>query len=427
MKRIGSGLEVMKRVCPFDIIQDMKSIVSLFKPGYGPSSSHTMGPSIAAKRFSELNPQAAAFHVELLGSLAATGLGHLTDQAIRKSLAPKECRFTWSPETMLPRHPNAMRFEALDVSGRMQNTWTAFSIGGGTVLGEEEADSAEPSVYPHTTMTEIMAYCRERQLELWEYVFHFEGVGFSLFLGEILELMNDAVDRGLQRDDRLPGGLGIKRRAMDYHSKAGFMHAWLGRIGHTFAYALAVAEENAGGGLVVTAPTCGSCGVLPSVLRSLREAHQLNQKQMIRALATAGLIGTLVKCRGSISGAEVGCQGEIGTACAMGAAAAAQLMGASIEQIEYAAEMGLEHHLGLTCDPVNGLVQIPCIERNAVAATRALDAAVYATLSDGRHRISLDTVIVTMKETGQDMGVSYRETAQAGLARHHDPNAAFPQ
>jgi len=400
----------------------MKSITSLFKPGYGPSSSHTMGPSIAARRFSERNPGADSFHVELLGSLASTGRGHLTDQAVSKSLDPRPCRFTWSPDKVLPRHPNAMRFEALDKSGKRIDEWTAYSVGGGTVIGEEESEShEESSIYPHQTMAQVMEWCRERQRELWEYVFHFEGVGFPMFLTEILELMNDAVERGLNREDRLPGGLDIKRRAMDYHSKSGFMHAWLSRIGRTFAYALAVAEENAGGGLVVTAPTCGSCGVLPSVLRSLREAHKLNQKQLIRALATAGLIGTLVKCRGSISGAEVGCQGEIGTACAMGAAAAAQLMGASVEQIEYAAEMGLEHHLGLTCDPVGGLVQIPCIERNAVAATRALDAAVYATLSDGRHRISLDTVIVTMKQTGLDLGVSYRETSTGGLARHHEP------
>jgi len=405
----------------------MKSITTLFKPGYGPSSSHTMGPSIAARQFFERNPEASSFHVELLGSLAATGLGHLTDQAISKSLDPKPCRFTWSPQIVLSRHPNAMRFEAHDNRGQVVDRWTAFSVGGGSIIGEEASDGAkEPDVYPHQTMAEVMLWCRERQLELWEYVFHFEGIGFPLFLGEILELMNDAVDRGLNRDDRLPGGLNIKRRAMDYYSKAGFMHAWLGRIGRTFSYALAVAEENAGGGLVVTAPTCGSCGVLPAVLRSLREAHKLNQKQMMRALATAGLIGTLVKCRGSISGAEVGCQGEIGTACAMGAAAAAQLMGASIEQIEYAAEMGLEHHLGLTCDPVNGLVQIPCIERNAVAATRALDAAVYATLSDGCHRISLDTVIVTMKQTGLDMGASYRETARGGLARHHETKTDLP-
>jgi L-serine dehydratase len=400
----------------------MKSITSLFKPGYGPSSSHTMGPSIAAKRFFEAHPDALSFHVELLGSLAATGRGHLTDQAIIKSLDPKPCRFTWSPHTILPRHPNAMRFEALDALGKPFSVWTAYSVGGGTIVGEEESGSREEEdMYPHRTMAEVLAWCRENERELWEYVFHFEGIGLSLFLGEILEMMHAAIDRGLSREDRLPGGLEIRRRSMDYHSKAGFMHPWLSRIGRTFSYALAVAEENAGGGLVVTAPTCGSCGVLPAVLRSLREAHELNEKQMIRALATAGLIGTLVKCQGSISGAEVGCQGEIGTACAMGAAAAAQLMGASNEQIEYAAEMGLEHHLGLTCDPVGGLVQIPCIERNAVAATRALDAAIYAYLSDGRHRISLDMAIRTMKETGLDMSASYRETAVGGLARQHGP------
>jgi L-serine dehydratase len=394
----------------------MESIRELYRIGVGPSSSHTMGPRLAAERFRARVPEASAFRVVLYGSLAATGRGHLTDKAIADALAPLPVEIVWSPDTTRPEHPNAMDFTALDAAGTILETWTVFSVGGGALRDGTEAD--QPTrIYPLQTLTEIMDLCAEEGIGYWEYVVRHEGEDVWIFLDTIWAAMQDSIERGLTTEGVLPGSLGLARRACSYHQKAVLGGAELRRTGLLAAYALAVSEENAAGGVVVTAPTCGASGVLPSVLRYLKESIESRPRSILQALATAGLIGLVIKTNASISGAEVGCQGEVGSACAMAAAAAAQLMGGTIRQIEYAAEMGLEHHLGLTCDPVGGLVQIPCIERNAMAASRALSIAQMVLLSDGTHRIPFDEVVRVMKETGHDLPSLYRETSHGGLAK----------
>ena len=288
-------------------------------------------------------------------------------------------------------------------------------MGGGALLSEGEAPSRN-DVYPQNSISEILRYCTQTGKTYWEYVEECEGTGIWEYLAELNRVMQAAVDRGLQTEGVLPGGLGLARRAWNFYRKIRLGGGTVAREGFLPAYALAVAEENATSGLIVTAPTCGSCGVLPAILRHMQDIVETPEPVILRALATAGLIGNLVKHNASISGAEVGCQGEIGTACAMAAGAATQLMGGSLRQIEYAAEMGLEHHLGLTCDPVDGLVQIPCIERNAFAAMRALDCATFASYSDGSHRVSFDDVVQVMGQTGRDLPKVYRETSVGGLA-----------
>jgi L-serine dehydratase len=392
----------------------MESIHELFRIGHGPSSSHTMGPRRAAEAFSEKHPEAASFRVTLYGSLAATGRGHLTDRAIKEALLPRAVEFIWKPDDLLPLHPNGMEFEALDAGGTRTDFWRVYSPGGGALM--EENPPPAKAVYPLTTMNEILKYCTSSGLTFWEYVEAYEGKEIWDFLKEVNRVMHECVQRGIQAEGVLPGGLGVSRRAWTFHRKSLLNGSNLVREGFLPAYALAVAEENATGGLIVTAPTCGSCGVLPAVICHIEDTVQTSEKHILRALATAGLIGNFIRHNASISGAEVGCQGEIGSACAMAAGAAAQLMGGTIRQIEYAAEMGLEHHLGLTCDPVNGLVQIPCIERNVFAATRAMDCATFATYSDGAHRVSFDEVVTVMKQTGEDLPRVYRETAEGGLA-----------
>jgi L-serine dehydratase len=392
----------------------MESIRELYRIGHGPSSSHTMAPRRAAEIFSSKNPDADSFQVTLYGSLAATGLGHQTDRAIQAALDPKTVSIEWKPDEVLPMHPNGMEFESLDSSGTRINFWRVYSPGGGALLSEDQPPVK--NVYPHASMSEILKYCTSTGLTFWEYVETCEGKDIWEYLAEVNRVMHEAVHRGVQAEGVLPGGLGVSRRAWTFHRKSLLNNNNLVREGYLPAYALAVAEENATGGLIVTAPTCGSCGVLPAVICHIEDTIQTSEKHILRALASAGLIGNLIKNNASISGAEVGCQGEIGSACAMAAGAATQLMGGTIRQIEYAAEMGLEHHLGLTCDPVNGLVQIPCIERNVFAATRAMDCATFATYSDGSHRVSFDEVVVVMKQTGQDLPKVYRETAEGGLA-----------
>ena len=394
----------------------MESIRELYRVGVGPSSSHTMGPKRAAEIFRTRHPQAAGFRVTLFESLAATGRGHLTDQAIRDALAPLPVHIIWAEDQRLPEHPNGMRFTALDADGRESSSWTVYSIGGGA-LQEAGRPRQHVRVYPRSTLTEIMQTCAEDGITYWEYVVRHESEEIWSFLDEIWTAMRDSLDQGLSTEGVLPGSLGLARKACSYHQKALMGGPELRQTGLLAAYALAVSEENAAGGVIVTAPTCGSCGVVPAVLRYLAESISSRPRALLQALATAGLIGTIIKANASISGAEVGCQGEVGSACAMAAAAATQLMGGSIRQIEYAAEMGLEHHLGLTCDPVGGLVQIPCIERNAVAATRARSVALMALLSDGSHRIPFDEVVRVMKETGHDLPSLYRETAHGGLAK----------
>lgn len=395
----------------------MQSIRKIYKVGFGPSSSHTMGPSNAAKIFKDRNSNAHYYEVELYGSLAATGKGHMTDFAIKEILQPKDVVFKWVPEIELPFHPNGMIFKSYSTQGLLLDSWTIYSIGGGDLADDKTVISEQP-LYDKNTMKDILAWTQSTGKTFWEYVEDVEGQEIFDYLEHVWHVMKDAIVKGLDNEGVLPGGLGLQRKASSYYVKAqGYKGSMMSRS-LLFAYALAMSETNASGGEVVTAPTCGSCGVLPSVLYHLHTSHHnVSDKKIVRALATAGLIGNIVKKNASVSGAEVGCQGEIGVACAMAAAASAQLFGGTTAQIEYAAEMGLEHHLGLTCDPICGLVQIPCIERNAFAAVRALDSCSFAMLSDGKHLVSFDKVVRTMKETGHDLPSLYKETSHGGLAK----------
>ena len=397
----------------------MHSLRELYKIGKGPSSSHTMGPNKAARLFAERhNGDSARFEVTLFGSLAATGKGHMTDIAILEVLEPlAPTTIVWEPSRFLEYHSNAMLFKAFGADGTLLEEWTVYSIGGGALSegpGREMSLSGE--VYDMNTLTEIVQWCDSHGRNLWEYVDQCEGPGIWDYLMEVWEAMKASVDRGLETEGRLPGPLNLSRKASVYHVKALGYQPNLRSRGLVFAYALAASEENAAGGTIVTAPTCGSSGVMPGVLYHLAQGHSFSDTKVIHTLATAGLVGNVVKQNASISGAEVGCQGEVGVACAMASAAACQLFGGSPYQVEYAAEMGLEHQLGMTCDPICGLVQIPCIERNAFAATRALDANIYSTFSDGRHRVSFDHVVEVMKQTGKDLPSLYKETSAGGLA-----------
>lgn len=398
----------------------MKTLKELFKIGKGPSSSHTMGPQKAAKIFLENNRGASSFEVTLYGSLAATGKGHMTDIAIIEVLEPvAPIRIIWKPDVFLPFHPNGMKFRSFTNDEKPINEWTVYSIGGGA-LSEGKGDDDmfnSPEVYEMNSMTEIMKWCERTGRNYWEYVQLCEDSSLWDYLEMVWIKMKESVERGLKREGRLPGPLNLPRKAPTYYVKASGYKQSLQTRGLVYAYALAVSEENASGGTIVTAPTCGACGVLPAVLYHISKSHEFTDKQILHALATAGLVGNIVKKNASISGADVGCQGEVGVACAMASAASCQLFGGSPSQIEYAAEMGLEHHLGMTCDPICGLVQIPCIERNAFAATRALDSNLYAAFSDGSHRVSFDRVVEVMKRTGHDIPSLYKETSEGGLAK----------
>ena len=392
----------------------MESIKQIFRIGNGPSSSHTMGPKRAAEMFLARNREVDSFRVTLYGSLAATGRGHMTDVAIKSVLEPvAPLEIAWKPEVFLDFHPNGMLFESLKADGSVIQAWTVYSVGGGALASDDLSDPQPEHVYGMSTVSEIQQWCDKQGGSYWEYVQQCEGDEIWDYLEEVWRVMVDAVHHGLETEGIIPGGLGIRRKAGSYLIRANSYSGTMKSRGQVYAYALAVSEENATGGKIVTAPTCGSCGVLPAVLYQIKETRNFIDKRILRALATAGLFGNVVRTNASISGAEVGCQGEIGVACAMAAAAACQLF-----QIEYAAEMGLEHHLGLTCDPVCGLVQIPCIERNAFAAARAMDANSYSTFSDGKHRVSFDKVVEVMKQTGHDLPSLYKETATGGLAKY---------
>ena len=395
----------------------MITIKELYRIGQGPSSSHTMGPRKAAEQFLAKHPDACRFEVTLYGSLAATGKGHMTDVAILDVLGQERTEIIWEPKTFLPFHPNGMKFRALDAEGKGGEPWTVFSVGGGALAEEGQQQVDFPEIYEMNSATEIMNWCISTGKSYWEYVQECEDPDVWDYLREVWRAMKEAVECGLDKEEVLPGPLNLRRKASSYFVRAEGYQSSMKTRGLIFAYALAVSEENAGGGIIVTAPTCGSCGVLPGVLYHLYKSRNMSEKRIIRALATAGLFGNIVKKNASISGAEVGCQGEVGVACAMAAAAANQLFGGSPAQIEYAAEMGLEHHLGLTCDPVCGLVQIPCIERNAYAAARAMDANSYAMFTDGTHRVSFDKVVEVMKQTGHDLPSLYKETSEGGLAQ----------
>lgn len=397
----------------------MKSIRELYRIGLGPSSSHTMGPRMAAEEFLKTHPRSEGFEVVLYGSLAATGKGHMTDVAITDALEKSgmPVKIIWKPDVFLPYHPNGMTFRSLNEAGLPSDEWTVYSVGGGAIEEEGKTRGGLAEIYDRDSMSSILQYCERTGHCYWEYVEQCEGKGIWDYLSKIWDAMKQAVERGLSTEGRLPGPLNLRRKASTYKVKAEGYKDNLRTRGLVFAYALAVSEENASGHQIVTAPTCGSCGVVPAVLYHLWKSRDFSEMQILRALATAGLVGNVVKHNASISGAEVGCQGEVGVACAMAAAAACQLFGGSPAQIEYAAEMGLEHHLGMTCDPVCGLVQIPCIERNAYAAARALDANIYSTFTDGMHRVSFDRLIEVMKETGHDLPSLYKETATGGLAK----------
>ncbi|HOF18038.1 MAG TPA: L-serine ammonia-lyase, iron-sulfur-dependent, subunit alpha, partial [Phycisphaerae bacterium] len=344
--------------------------------------------------------------------LAATGRGHLTDQAISAILKPVE--IVWRPEEQLPLHPNGLVLEAMDDRGDSLARWSGYSPGGGAVWDEQgrPLQGGAKNAYRQKSLSSILRWAGRNRQPLWKLVDRCEGPEIWDHLARAWSVMRAAIDRGLRARGRLPGSLRLPRKARAFFHRAGDNPR-----GRLIAYALAVSEENAGGGEVCTAPTCGSCGVLPAVLRHVQETRSIGNARIPHALAVAGLIGNLVKTNASISGAQVGCQGEVGAACAMAAAAAAFLMDAAPAQIEYAAEMGLEHHLGLTCDPIAGLVQIPCIERNAFAALRAMDCARYALLSDGTHKVSFDQVVQVLLETGRDLPSGYRETSLGGLSK----------
>ncbi len=395
----------------------MESIKRLYKIGLGPSSSHTMGPRKAAEEFLDRHRDASRFEVTLYGSLAATGAGHLTDRAIIDTLEPTApTTIVWKPEMFLEFHPNGMTLRSFDSEGKETDSDTVFSIGGGDICREGQSRTVGEKVYEMSHISDILNWCESTGRSYWEYVDMCEDSDVWDYLHEVWITMKEAVERGIEAEGVLPGGLGVRRKAVSYHVHAAGYNSNLKSRGLVYAYALAVSEENASGGKIVTAPTCGSCGIVPAVLYHLHNSKNFPEKRILRALATAGIFGNVVKTNASVSGAEVGCQGEVGVACAMAAAAASQLFGGSPAQIEYSAEMGLEHHLGLTCDPVCGLVQIPCIERNAYAAARALDANLYAAFSDGRHSVSFDRIVEVMKQTGHDIPSLYKETSQGGLA-----------
>ncbi|GAB1350718.1 L-serine ammonia-lyase [Ignavibacteriales bacterium] len=393
----------------------MESIKEIYRIGFGPSSSHTMGPRKAAEIFHEKNVNAVKFRVTLHGSLAATGKGHLTDKALLDVLNAEKTEIVWKPEDILAKHPNALTLEAIDGEDNIVDSWRVYSVGGGKII-DDDHDPAEDSIYPHNTMNEILKWTKQTGKTFWEYVDEVEGKEIYDHLENVWEVMQTSIKNGLEDEGVLPGPLNLRRKASSYFVKAKNYSGTLKEKTLIFAYALAVGEENAAGGQIVTAPTCGSCGTMPAVLKRLKDSFEFSDQKILRALATAGLVGNLVKHNASISGAKVGCQGEVGTACAMASAAATQLLGGTPLQIEYAAEMGIEHHLGLTCEPIMGLVQVPCIERNAFAAERALNTATFSLLSDGQHLVSFDKIVKTMKQTGHDIPSIYKETSEGGMA-----------
>ena len=394
----------------------MHSLRELYKIGRGPSSSHTMGPERAARDF-ELNcPQAARYRAVLYGSLAHTGKGHLTDVAILSVLGEERTEVIFDRAKKELPHPNTMTFTAFDGAGNVLDERTYLSVGGGVIraLGEKAGEGRE--VYPFRTFAEIRAYCEREGIGLDECAYRFEDREFRDFLREVWETMRFTIGRGLQETGELPGGLHVVRKAKTLTQRQPGESPEEREKREICSYAFATAEENASCGLIVTAPTCGASGVLPAVLYHLSKKYHLAENAILGALAAAGMVGNVVKHNASVSGAEAGCQAEIGTATCMAAAAVCRLYGYTLEETEYAAEIALEHQLGLTCDPVGGLVQIPCIERNAVAAMRALDAAELAHVLHGTRKISFDTIVKTMYETGKDLSERYRETSEGGLA-----------
>ena len=396
----------------------MKSIRDIYKIGKGPSSSHTMGPERAAKYFRAEHPQADTFQVILYGSLSKTGVGHGTDRVLMEVLSPLPTKIIFSKETLEGSHPNTMDFIALK-DGVQIGTLRVESIGGGDIKVPGQAHLDSPEVYPENSFAEIVDFCKWRYIDkLSDYVELNEGEEIWEFLMDVWQTMKQSIADGLAAEGVLPGGLNVQRKAKELYEKdPGTHEPGLLEFQKIAAYAYAVAEQNAGNGTIVTAPTCGACGVVPAVLKYAQDSKGFTDEQIIRGLATAGIIGSLTKRNASISGAECGCQAEIGTACSMAAAALAELYNQNLDQVEYAAEVAMEHHLGLTCDPICGLVQIPCIERNAVAAMRAMNACNLSYFLTGSRRISYDMVCRAMHETGINLNHRFRETSEGGLAR----------
>ncbi|MBE6960670.1 MAG: serine dehydratase [Ruminococcaceae bacterium] len=396
----------------------MKSIRDIYKIGKGPSSSHTMGPERAAKYFRAEHPDADGFRVILYGSLSKTGVGHGTDRVLMEVLSPLPTEIIFSKETLEGSHPNTMDFIALK-DGVQIGTLRVESIGGGDIKVPGQAHLDSPEVYPENSFAEIVDFCKWRYIDkLSDYVELNEGEEIWDFLMDVWQTMKQSIADGLSADGVLPGGLNVQRKAKELHEKEPDTHEpGLLEFQKIAAYAYAVAEQNAGNGTIVTAPTCGACGVVPAVLKYAQDTKGFTDEQIIRGLATAGIIGSLTKRNASISGAECGCQAEIGTACSMAAAALAELYEQNLDQVEYAAEVAMEHHLGLTCDPICGLVQIPCIERNAVAAMRAMNACNLSYFLTGSRRISYDMVCRAMHETGINLNHRFRETSEGGLAK----------
>lgn len=394
----------------------MKSIRDIYKIGKGPSSSHTMGPAKAMSIYVSEHPEAESYRVVLFGSLADTGEGHGTDKAI-DSVTDKAVEIIFNLTDRDLPHENTMDIYSV-IGGEPTAKMRVMSVGGGDIEIEGREGEGASNVYDKSSFTDISTYCKNEGIRLSDYVFAMEGEGIREFLFTVWQTMRNAIHEGLTTSGILPGGLGVERKAQYLFNQRHIDESPITRENRLVcAYAYAVSEQNADNGIIVTAPTCGACAVLPSVLRYMQERHSFSDEQIIRALAVAGLIGTLTKTNASISGAECGCQAEVGTACSMAAAALAELFEMGIDQIEYAAEIAFEHHLGLTCDPICGLVQIPCIERNAVAAMRAINAMNLANFLSGSRKISLDMVIETMYETGKDLSHHYRETATGGLAK----------
>ncbi len=395
----------------------MSSIRELYRIGRGPSSSHTMGPERACLQMKKKYPEADGYRVTLYGSLAMTGAGHGTDRVIRETLSPMTGDVVFDRKTPTERHPNMMDF-TLFKNGKELSTERIWSIGGVAIF--PDCEERGEGVYPLSTFRDIARKCTEKNVRLWQYAEAIEGDELFPYLEKVWETMKASIERGLSVRGILPGGLGTERRAQIIYQKKHIDESPQTRENRLVSsYAFAVGEENAAGGVIVTAPTCGSSGVLPAVLRYMQESRGFSDEEILRALAAAGVIGNLIKTNASISGAECGCQAEIGSACSMAAAALAELFGMGFDQIDYAAEVAMEHHLGLTCDPIGGLVQIPCIERNAVAAMRAINALSLANFLADSHKISFDLVVKTMYNTGTDLPLGYRETSSGGLAKYY--------
>ena len=399
------------------VTNGMESLTELYKIGRGPSSSHTIGPEKACIVFKNKNENADRFKAILFGSLAKTGKGHGTDNVIKKTFSPYECSIEFNYIKSDIPHPNTMELIAYKNNSELDKA-KVFSIGGGSIAFENDIVKNPEKIYHLDKFSDIADYCEKKSIRIWEYAVETEGEDFSKYMQNIWEVMKVSVKNGLADSGTLPGGLDVQKKAKSLFNSQHIDETSETRENRMVcAYAYAVGEQNASGEKIVTAPTCGAAGIVPAVLYYQQQKNNYSDEKIVRALMTAGIIGNLIKTNASISGAECGCQAEVGSACAMAAAALGELFGLSVDKIEYAAEIAIEHHLGLTCDPICGLVQIPCIERNAVAAMRAINAVSLASFLWGTRKISLDKVIQTMKETGRDMHISYKETSEAGLAK----------